>query len=182
MDVVSVNVSALQLQDPGFVPLVRSLLSASGTEPDRLELTESSVIGALEQVTLNLQALRRLGGAVALDDFGTGYSSLSYLETLDFDTIKLNRSFAYKLAQTRANPQYSVAIIRAVLEIASVLGVKVVGEGIETREQLEFFRTLGCGLLQGFYFGKPMPAAEITALLRTFPSSGVKSELSRLVN
>ena len=185
MDViVSVNVSALQLQDPGFVPLVESLLAASGTEPDRLELelTESSVIGALEQVTLNLQALRRLGVAVALDDFGTGHSSLSYLETLDFDTIKLDRSFAHKLAQTRNNPQYSVAIIRAVLEIASVLDVKVVGEGIETREQLEFFRTLGCGLLQGFYFGKPMPAAEITALLRTSPSSEVRRELSRLVN
>lgn len=182
--VVSVNVSALQLQDPGFVPLVKNLLSASGTEPDRLELelTESSVIGALEQVTLNLQALRRLGVAVALDDFGTGYSSLSYLETLDFDTIKLDRSFAAKLARTRDNPQYSVAVVRAVLEIASVLGVKVVGEGIETREQLEFFRALGCELLQGFYFGKPMPAAEITALLRAFPSGEARSELSRLVN
>lgn len=182
--VVSVNVSAHQLQDPTFVPLVRSLLLASGIAPNRLELelTESSVIHALEQVTLNLQALRRLGVAVALDDFGTGYSSLAYLETLDFDTIKLDRSFAAKLAHTRENPQYAVAIIRAVLEIARALDVEVVGEGIETQEQLELFRTLGCELLQGYYFGKPMPAVDIAMLLQVPKVQVVQGELSRLTN
>lgn len=182
--VVSVNVSAHQLQDPDFVPLVKSLLLTSGIAPDRLELelTESTVIHALEQVTVTLQALRRLGVSVALDDFGTGYSSLSYLETLDFDTIKIDRSFATKLSHTRKNPQYSVAIIRAVLEIANVLDVKVVAEGIETKEQLEIFRSLGCQLLQGYYFGRPMPAEEITALLQTPPATEFKGVLNRSVN
>lgn len=182
--VVSVNVSAHQLQDPDFVPLVKSLLLSSGIAPDRLELelTESTVIHALEQVTVTLQALRRLGVSVALDDFGTGYSSLSYLETLDFDTIKIDRSFATKLSHTRKNPQYSVAIIRAVLEIANVLDVKVVAEGIETKEQLEIFRSLGCQLLQGYYFGRPMPAEEMTALLQALPAREVQGVLNRSVN
>lgn len=182
--VVSVNVSAHQLRDPNFVPLVKSLLLTSGVAPDRLELelTESTVIHALEQVTITLQALRRLGVSIALDDFGTGYSSLSYLETLDFDTIKLDRSFATKLTHNRKNPQYSVAIVRAVLEIASVLDVKVVAEGIETREQLEFFRSLGCRLLQGYYFGRPMPVGEITAFLQALPASEVQGVLTRSVN
>ena len=166
--VVSVNVSAYQLKDPNFAPLVQSLLLRTRTDPAKLELelTESAVIHALDQVTVTLQALRRLGVAVAVDDFGTGYSSLSYLEMLDFDTIKIDRSFASKLTCTRKSPQYSVAIIRAVLEIANTLDVKVIAEGIETREQLEIFRSLGCRILQGYYFGKPMPAAQLTALLR----------------
>lgn len=182
--VVSVNVSAQQLQDPAFASLVEALLATTGVDPARLELelTESSVIHALDQVTLNLRALRRLGVAVALDDFGTGYSSLSYLETLDFDTIKLDRSFAHKLAQTRHNPQYSVAIIRAVLEIAEVLDVAVVAEGIETREQLELFRGLGCRLVQGYYFSRPVPAAAMTALLKTSRTQAAPRELDRALN
>ncbi len=182
--VVSVNVSAHQLQDPNFVPLVKSLLLTSGIAPDRLELelTESTVIHALGQVTATLQAFRQLGVSIALDDFGTGYSSLSYLETLDFDTIKIDRSFATKLTHNRNNPQYSVAIIRAVLEIASALEVRVVAEGIETREQLEIFRSLGCQLLQGYYFGRPMPAEEITALLQALPAREVQGVLNRSVN
>lgn len=166
---LSVNVSARQLQDPEFVALVETALKASGLAPNRLELelTESSVIHTLSQVTANLRGLRRLGVAVALDDFGTGYSSLSYLETLDFDTIKLDRSFAQKLSQTRHNPQYALAIVRAVLEIADALGVEVVAEGIETREQLELFRSLGCRQLQGFYFSKPLPAEQLAPFLQT---------------
>lgn len=182
--VVSVNVSAQQLQDPEFVPLVEALLVTTGVNPARLELelTESSVIHALDQVTQNLRALRRLGVAVALDDFGTGYSSLSYLETLDFDTIKIDHSFAQKLSQTRTNPQYSVAIIRAVLEIAEVLEVTVVAEGIETREQLDLFRGLGCRLVQGYYFSKPVPASEMTALLKTSWTQALVHEPERALN
>ena len=182
--VVSVNVSAQQLQDPAFAPLVEALLVTTGVDPARLELelTESSVIHVLDQVTLNLRALRRLGVAVALDDFGTGYSSLSYLETLDFDTIKLDRSFAHKLAHTRHNPQYAVAVIRAVLEIAEVLDVAVVAEGIETREQLELFRGLGCRLVQGYYFSRPVPATEMTALLKTSRTQAAPRELDRALN
>lgn len=181
--VVSVNVSAHQLQDPGFVAQVKNLLAVTGIDPAmlELELTESTIIHALEKVTTTLQELRRLGVSIALDDFGTGYSSLSYLETLDFDTIKIDRSFAKKLAHSRKNPQYSIAIIRAVLEIASTLDVQVVAEGVETREQLEIFRSLGCRLLQGYYFGKPMAATEMTALLQ-LPAGEHSEALSRVVN
>lgn len=181
--VVSVNVSAYQLQDPDFASLVKRLLVITRTDPAKLELelTESAVIHTLEQAAATLRNLRQFGVGVAVDDFGTGYSSLSYLETLDFDTIKLDRSFAAKLASSRKSPQYSVAIIRAVLEIANTLGAEVVAEGIETREQLEIFRGLGCHLLQGYYFGRPLPAAQLTALLRP-SSTETYSEPHRVVN
>ena len=103
--------------------------------------------------------------SVALDDFGTGYSSLSYLEELDFDTIKLDRSFAQKLAKTSEQPHYAVAIVRAVVEIAAVLGVDVVAEGIETKAQLTTLRGLGCRYMQGYHLARPMPAPQLEELL-----------------
>lgn len=181
--VVSVNVSAYQLQDPNFVLQVKQLLLITGINPAmiELELTESAIIQALEPVTTTLKALRTLGVSIALDDFGTGYSSLSYLEMLDFDTIKIDRSFAMKLTQSRKNPQFSVAIIRAVLEIADTLEAQVVAEGIETQEQLEIFRALGCQLLQGYYFGQPMSASKMTAMLQ--PLSRAKpGDYDRVMN
>ncbi len=166
--VISVNVSAQQLTDPGFVAQVSSLIASTGISPARLELelTESAIMNASLEVRKTLQGLRDHGVSLALDDFGTGYSSLACLEMLDFDTIKLDRSFVRKLAAARKDPQYAVAIIRAVLEIANTLDISVIAEGIETREQFELFRALGCPLVQGYYFGHAMPAEDVAALLQ----------------
>ena len=164
---VCVNVSAHQFVQPEFVAVVEDALRASGLPPCglELELTESVVIHAFERVRECIGALRGKGVAVALDDFGTGYSSLSCLEELEFDTIKLDRSFAQKLARTRGEVHYPVAIVRAVVEIAAVLGVQVVAEGVETSEQRNLFRSLGCTLLQGYCLARPMPAEQVTTLL-----------------
>ena len=166
---VCVNVSAHQFVQPGFVTVVEEALRVSGLPPCglELELTESVVIHAFERVRDCIDALRAKGVAIALDDFGTGYSSLSYLEELSFDTIKLDRSFAHKLARTRGDVQYPVAIVRAVVEIAAVLDVQVVAEGIETNEQRATFRSLGCTLLQGFYLARPMPPEQVATLLES---------------
>jgi diguanylate cyclase len=165
---VCVNVSAHQFTQPDFVTVVARALQTSGLPAHclELELTESVVIRAFERVRDALRELRQLGVSVALDDFGTGYSSLSYLEELDFDTIKLDRSFAQKLTTTSDQPHYAVAIVRAVVEIAAVLDVKVVAEGIETRAQLTTLRGLGCTYMQGYHLARPMPASQLNDVLR----------------
>ncbi len=163
---VCVNVSAHQFVQPEFLTVVEDALRASGLPPCglELELTESVVIHAFERVRDCIRALRRQGVAVALDDFGTGYSSLAYLEELEFDTIKLDRSFAQKLARC-GDVHYPVAIVRAVVEIAAVLDVSVVAEGVETGAQRTLFRSLGCTLLQGFHLARPLPPEQVSALL-----------------
>jgi diguanylate cyclase len=165
---ICVNVSAHQFTQPDFVETVARALQESSLPATclELELTESVVIRAFERVRDGMRQLRRLGVSVALDDFGTGYSSLSYLEELDFDTIKLDRSFANKLAKTSEEPHYAVAIVRAVVEIAAVLGVDVVAEGIETGAQLATLRGLGCTYMQGYHLARPMPASQLSELLR----------------
>ena len=166
---VCVNVSAHQFVQSDFVATVEAALVASKLPPGclELELTESVVIYAFDRVLTCLRELRRLGVSIALDDFGTGYSSLAYLEELDFDTIKLDRSFADKVVRTRRNPHYPLALVRAVAEIADTLGVQVVAEGIETEEQLELLRSLGCTLMQGFLLARPMSAKALSELLAT---------------
>jgi diguanylate cyclase len=183
---VCVNVSAHQFTQPDFVATVEEALSASGLPASclELELTESVVIRAFERVQEGMRQLRQLGVLVALDDFGTGYSSLSYLEKLDFDTIKLDRSFAQKLAKTTEEPHYAVAIVRAVVEIAAVLDVHIVAEGIETREQLATLRALGCTYMQGYYLARPMPAAQLSELIlpATLPQTQQRNVLEQRLN
>jgi diguanylate cyclase len=180
---VCVNVSAHQFTQPDFVAVVARALQTSGLPASylELELTESVVIRAFERVRDALRQLRQLGVSVALDDFGTGYSSLSYLEELDFDTIKLDRSFAQKLTKTSDQPHYAVAIVRAVVEIAAVLDVTVVAEGIETGAQLATMRALGCTYMQGYHLARPMPASQLNDLLRpVVPRAPVPSKALEL--
>ena len=165
---VCVNISAHQFTQPDFVGVVTEALSRSGLPPHllELELTESVLVQVFDRVRACLSRLRKQGVAVALDDFGTGYSSLSYLEELDFDTIKLDRSFVQKLSKTRESPHFPLAVVRAVVEIAAVLDVQVVTEGIETAEQQALLGSLGCTLMQGFLFARPMPAEQMQVHLR----------------
>jgi EAL domain-containing protein (putative c-di-GMP-specific phosphodiesterase class I) len=155
---MSVNISPAQFRQPDLVQVVRSALRESGLAPHRLELevTESVLIQQPDAAAKLLSDLKSLGVRVAMDDFGTGYSSLSYLQRFQFDKIKVDRSFIKAIGTEPT----AAAIIRAVISLASSLGMLTCAEGVETNEQLEALRGEGCSEVQGYLFGKPMPAAE----------------------
>ncbi|MES2492681.1 MAG: EAL domain-containing protein [Pseudomonadota bacterium] len=160
---VAVNVSGEQLLDPQFASTVVSALAVTGLPASRLEIevTESIFLRDANAARNTLEQIMGLGCSVALDDFGTGYSSLGYLRQLRFSTIKVDRSFVQGAAQK--NPE-SLAIIRAVVAMAESLGVTTTAEGVETEAELGMVRQLGCNKIQGYYFGRPMPATEARAL------------------
>ncbi len=163
---VAVNLSVHQLGDAALVErLERSLGQAAvpGTHIE-FELTESAVMRSAETVLHCLRALRERGVRLALDDFGTGHSSLAYLRQFPFDDLKIDRSF---VADLTAAPAYARPLVRAILAMAKSLGLGVIAEGVESAAQAQELRRLGCLYAQGFYFSRPLPAAEITALLRS---------------
>lgn len=161
---VCVNVSAFQLGSMSLCAKVTRALEDAGIPASRLEIevTESVLIGD-DRMPINvLTALRNAGVRLALDDFGTGYSSLSYLRRLPFDRIKIDRSFIIDIA----NDAGSAAIVKAVITLARDLGLDVIAEGIETHEQLDTLRALGCPEIQGYLIGKPMADSDIPAYLK----------------
>lgn len=168
---IAVNVSAEQLTHPSFVGAVVSALAQSGLDARRLELevTESVFVNADTGALKILDQLRGLGVRLSLDDFGTGYSSLGYLSRTRFDTIKIDRSFVVGAANNKAE---SLAIIRAVVTLADSLGMATTAEGVETEAELAMVRGLGCRKVQGFYFGRPMPASDAAAL---FPADQLRA-------
>lgn len=161
---VCVNLSARQFLRAGLADHVESLLEQSGTSSRQLglEMTESSLIPNMHVAQEVLEGLRTLGVSLSMDDFGTGYSSLSYLHSFPFDILKIDRSFVGRLS----DGDQPLQIVRTIIELARVLGMDVVAEGIETRDQYRLLRQMGCRYGQGFLFAKPMPAAEISRLLR----------------
>ena len=163
---IAVNVSPEQLNDPNFVTSVISALSRSGLSPSRLELevTESIFLRESSGAIAVLDQILGLGVKLALDDFGTGYSSLGYLRKTQFSTIKVDRSFVQGAA--RKSPE-SLAIIRAVVAMADSLGMATTAEGAETDVEFDMIRELGCTKVQGYLFGKPMPAPEARELIET---------------
>lgn len=156
---VAVNVSAEQLHDPQFATTVVSALSHAGLPPHRLELevTESVFMREGTKAIAVLDQILALGVRLALDDFGTGYSSLGYLSKTKFSTIKVDRSFVQGAAK---NLPESLAIIRAVVALADSLGMTTTAEGVENDDECEMIKGLGCRKIQGYLFGRPMPAAE----------------------
>ncbi|MBW7972275.1 PAS-domain containing protein [Bradyrhizobium sp. BR 10289] len=162
---VAVNLSPVQFRSRGLVTMVTSALAEAGLAPQRLELevTETALLDDSEATIGILHQLRALGVRVSLDDFGVGYSSLSYLRKFPFDRIKIDRSFVGTLGES---PE-SVAIVRTIASLGSVLGVETTAEGVETAEQLDFVRECGCTAVQGYYFGKPCPAAEVGRTIET---------------
>lgn len=166
---LAVNVSARQLLHPTFVTDVKAALEQSGLDADRLELeiTESVLIEN-EAAGDILRDLRRLGVQIAADDFGTGYSSLSYLWRFPFSTLKIDRSFVVGMNK---DPQAEI-VVSAILKLACALDLEVVAEGIETEEQFEVLKSLGCPLIQGYWTGRPMPMTAIKELM-TPHASGV---------
>lgn len=162
---VAVNLSPVQFRSRGLVGMVTSALAEAGLPPQRLELevTETALLDDSEATIEILHQLRALGVRVSLDDFGVGYSSLSYLRKFPFDRIKIDRSFVGTLGES---PE-SVAIVRTIASLGSVLGVETTAEGVETEEQLDFVRECGCTAVQGYYFGKPCLASDVGRTIET---------------
>ncbi len=161
---VAVNLSSRQFLSPGLLPLVESALKQNGLPAHRLELevTESLLMETTIGVEETLASLARLGLRIALDDFGTGFSSLSYLRQYRFDKLKIDQSFISDL-ETNAD---SRAIVDAVIRLARDLRMSVAAEGVETRGQFDLLRHMGCGEIQGFLAGRPMPVDQFEDYLR----------------
>jgi diguanylate cyclase (GGDEF)-like protein len=161
--VVAVNLSPRQFQQPGLVDDVAGAVRARKLAPHliALEITESAMLGNANETVATLRQLKGLGVTLSIDDFGTGYSNLAHLQRLPLNQLKIDRQFVSGL-ETDAG---DAAIVTAILGLAGTLGLAVVAEGVETAEQAARLHALGCELGQGFYFGRPQSAAELTALL-----------------
>lgn len=155
---VSVNVSAAQFARDDIPAMVAGILRANKTRPERLclELTESVVVSDPARAAKVMSALRALNVSLAMDDFGTGYSNLAYLQQLPIDVLKIDRSFVTHMLQERDK----VAIVRAILSLASALGMETTAEGIETLEIAQTLAALGCSFGQGYFYSQPVPADE----------------------
>ena len=155
---ISVNLSCRQLADPDLVAHVQAIKQMSGLAPYtlRLEITESLMMEDTDSSTAMVEKLRDLGIGIHVDDFGTGYSSLSSLPHLPIDTLKIDRSFIANMLKNHRTEQ----IVRTIISLANALELEVTAEGVETREQLERLRELGCGHAQGYYFSAPLDKNE----------------------
>jgi diguanylate cyclase (GGDEF)-like protein len=160
---VAVNLSPTQLASKGLLPAVLGALASSRLAPHRLELeiTEAVLMQNSETTLRTLHQLRALGIRISMDDFGTGYSSLSYLRSFPFDKIKIDRCFIKGLGDSSE----ADAIVHAVAGLAESLGMTTTAEGVETRQQLNLVRDLGCTDVQGFYYSPPVPVRELTEIL-----------------
>jgi diguanylate cyclase (GGDEF)-like protein/PAS domain S-box-containing protein len=161
--IVTVNVSSVQFKNDALVQLVMDALAETGLPAQRLELeiTESVLLHDNEVTLRVLHQIKKLGVRISMDDFGTGYSSLNYLRRFPFDKVKIDRSF---IEHITGDPS-SLAIVQAVISIAKSRDIATTAEGVETKEQLELLRALGCTEMQGFLFSKAKPAAELASLL-----------------
>lgn len=161
--ILSINISAIQYKRSDFVTKLISILNKYSVPPQsiELEITESVLIDDLQDVIEKMYRLRELGIRVSLDDFGTGYSSLSYLKGLPIDTLKIDKSFV----DTVTSDSSTRIIMESIIGMVKKLGFETVAEGVETREQFEYLKTINCDNIQGFYLGKPMQAKEIELLL-----------------
>lgn len=162
--VLAVNLSARQLRQPDLVDQVAAILQETGLPPDhlKLELTESMLMEQGEQAVACLQALKNLNLKLSIDDFGTGYSSLAYLKSLPIEELKIDRSFVRDIPEDSNDMEIAATIIT----IARTLKLRVVAEGVETQEQLDFLKRQDCHAWQGYLFSRPIPAAEFAGLLR----------------
>jgi diguanylate cyclase len=178
---VAVNLSATQFRHQNILQMIHSALSEAGLSASALEieLTESALMTNPEESAGVLKQLRKMGVSVAIDDFGTGYSSLSYLRRFPIDKLKIDRSFIRDLAISRTDE----SIVRAIVSLARSVGLRVVAEGIETVEQLEFVTRLECDQWQGYHCCPPQPVAKFAAMLadRFTTRTGIVAALAGLV-
>jgi EAL domain-containing protein (putative c-di-GMP-specific phosphodiesterase class I) len=158
------NISAVQLRNRSLGLRILTILGDTGFDPHRLELeiTETALVDNLEMAQRVIDELRQVGIRIALDDFGTGYATLRQLQTLHLDKIKIDRSFVDRISEDNQ----SMVIVRAILGLASGLGLTTTAEGIEDAEQLASLKANGCSEGQGYLFGKAVPAQSVLPLLK----------------
>jgi PAS domain S-box-containing protein/diguanylate cyclase (GGDEF)-like protein len=161
---LGVNLSPVQLQRPDFARHVQAVLLATGAPPAWLgvEITETTLMSDVERANAVLSEIKAIGVEISLDDFGTGFSSLSYLRRLPIDVLKVDRSFVHDVTGTDKD----VSVTRAIISMAHSLQMQVLAEGVETEGQLSLLAANGCNRIQGFWFSKPVPAADFEALVR----------------
>lgn len=170
---VAVNISAVQFRQKDLLETIAFALTKSGLAPEYLEIeiTESTVMHNASEAIVTLERLRKSGVMISIDDFGTGYSSLSYLKSFPISTLKIDRSFIREISEDTSD----AAIVRAIIGLAHNLRLRVVAEGVETRQQLDFLRSLESDEYQGYYFSRPIPASEFERFLRESTASPQKS-------
>ncbi len=170
---ISVNVSSLQLAADNFIHQVATAISGNtiSAELFELELTETQMMTNVEDNIVLLRELRELGVTISIDDFGTGYSSLNYLNRLPLDVLKIDRSFILPLTGQKS----SANLVRNLIQLGTDLGLELVAEGVETLEQLEMLRAMGCHVVQGYYFSKPLTLSDF----ETFESNHNSTEQYR---
>jgi predicted signal transduction protein with EAL and GGDEF domain len=163
---LSVNVSSRQFRGTTLVDAVARALAASRLPAEclELEITEGLLMDDLPETMATIRALEARGVRLAVDDFGTGYSSLSYLNRFPIDTLKIDRSFTHGMITDRAH----ATLVEAIMAMAHHLNLRVIAEGVETREQLEFLRARGCDVAQGYYFSTPLPQEGFSKLLENW--------------
>ncbi|HRP69275.1 MAG TPA: EAL domain-containing protein [Turneriella sp.] len=160
---ISINVSPREFREPGYVDMIDATVRNAKIKPEllKLELTESLMLGDLEDTISKMERLREIGIGFSLDDFGTGYSSLSYLKRLPFSQIKIDQSFVRDLTTDKNG----LILIRTIIGMAQNLNLHVIAEGVETREQLSVLTEMGCQTYQGFYFSRPVSIPDFEKLL-----------------
>jgi len=160
---VAVNVSPIQLRQRDFMRIVeQAIIEGLAPAGIDLEITESLIMEDIQATILKLKEVRGLGVGVAIDDFGTGYSSLAYLARLPVETLKIDRSFVITMTEDPT----STTLVQTIISLAHSLRLKVVAEGVETEEQANMLRLLGCDQMQGYLFSKPLPKDALVALLK----------------
>ena len=167
---VAVNLSPSQFRHGNLLGTMRQALDDAGLDPRYLEveLTESTVMSDAEGSVRILEHLSQMGVLVSVDDFGTGYSSMSYLRRFPVDILKIDRTFINEIV---SRPD-DASIVSAIVSLAHSLRLKVVAEGVETREQLDFLKTLGCDQYQGYYFSPAVPPQQFALLLQSSAANG----------
>uniref|UniRef100_UPI0040559EBC putative bifunctional diguanylate cyclase/phosphodiesterase n=1 Tax=Candidatus Electrothrix sp. TaxID=2170559 RepID=UPI0040559EBC len=161
---MAVNLSAKQFQDKGLLPLVLESLEANNLRPEELEIeiTESILMENPEDAVRSLREIRKVGVQIAVDDFGTGYSSLAYLKRFPVNTLKIDQAFITDIVRDA----HDKAIVSSILAMGQSLNLKVVAEGVETKEQMDLLKAMGCEEVQGYYLSKPLPPEGIAELLK----------------
>ncbi|MBB2776587.1 UNVERIFIED_ORG: EAL domain-containing protein (putative c-di-GMP-specific phosphodiesterase class I) [Comamonas terrigena] len=166
---IAVNVSPIQLDDDDFVATVKQVILEAGVEPQNieLELTESALCLSLVEARKKIQALRDFGIRWALDDFGSGFSSLGILSVLPVHKLKIDRQFLKEVE----NSESSITLLRKILEISEVMGMEATVEGVENPSQFKMLVGLGCNSFQGYLFGRPQSAEQVTYAIKECAST-----------